>query len=330
MLILGIESSCDETAAAVLEDKEVLSSEIYTQIDIHRVYGGVVPEIASRNHIIKISEVVDRALQKAGKSFDDIDRIAVTKGPGLVGALLVGLNYAKALAYGSSKPLVAVNHLRAHMLSPLIENRDVKPPFIALLVSGGHSNIAYCEDYTKVKILGSTRDDAAGEAYDKVARTLGFSYPGGPMIDEAAKKGDSSKIDFPRVYLEEGSYDFSFSGLKSSVLNYLQKQKNKGVDVDVNDVAASFQEAVLEVLVNKAFRACGEYNIDKLLISGGVAANTGLRAKLEKDKPRNLNIYYPELKYCGDNAAMIAFAAFFEEVEENYLSLNADPSLELI
>lgn len=330
MLILAIETSCDETAAALVEDGNILSSAIFTQIDIHRLYGGVVPEIASRNHIIKIAEIVDRALEEAGKTLDDVDKIAVTKGPGLVGALLVGLNYAKSLAYALSKPLIGVNHLKAHMLSPLITNRDVKPPFMALLVSGGHTYVAHCKDYNDIEILGTTRDDAAGEAYDKVARTLGLPYPGGPLIDQAAKTGDRKKVDFPRAYLEEGSLDFSFSGLKSSVLNYMQKQRNAGLEVNVNDVAASFQEAVVEVLVAKALEACRRLGLKKLLVSGGVAANSRLRASLEEEAKGEIELYYPELKYCGDNAAMIGFAAFYEEEEKDYLSLNADPALELV
>lgn len=330
MLILAIETSCDETAAALVEDGNILSSAIFTQIDIHRLYGGVVPEIASRNHIIKIAEIVDRALEEAGKTLDDVDKIAVTKGPGLVGALLVGLNYAKSLAYALSKPLVGVNHLKAHMLSPLITNRDVKPPFMALLVSGGHTYVAHCKDYNDIEILGTTRDDAAGEAYDKVARTLGLPYPGGPLIDQAAKTGDRKKVDFPRAYLEEGSLDFSFSGLKSSVLNYMQKQRNEGLEVNVNDVAASFQEAVVEVLVAKSLEACRRLGLKKLLVSGGVAANSRLRASLEEEAKGEIELYYPELKYCGDNAAMIGFAAFYEEEEKDYLSLNADPALELV
>lgn len=330
MLILAIETSCDETAAALVEDGNILSSAIFTQIDIHRLYGGVVPEIASRNHIIKIAEIVDRALEEAGKTLDDVDKIAVTKGPGLVGALLVGLNYAKSLAYALSKPLIGVNHLKAHMLSPLITNRDVKPPFMALLVSGGHTYVAHCKDYNDIEILGTTRDDAAGEAYDKVARTLGLPYPGGPLIDQAAKTGDRKKVDFPRAYLEEGSLDFSFSGLKSSVLNYMQKQRNAGLEVNVNDVAASFQEAVVEVLVAKALEACRRLGLKKLLVSGGVAANSRLRASLEEEARGEIELYYPELKYCGDNAAMIGFAAFYEEEEKDYLSLNADPALELV
>lgn len=330
MLILAIETSCDETAAALVEDGNILSSAIFTQIDIHRLYGGVVPEIASRNHIIKIAEIVDRALEEAGKTLDDVDKIAVTKGPGLVGALLVGLNYAKSLAYALSKPLIGVNHLKAHMLSPLITNRDVKPPFMALLVSGGHTYVAHCKGYNDIEILGTTRDDAAGEAYDKVARTLGLPYPGGPLIDQAAKTGDRKKVDFPRAYLEEGSLDFSFSGLKSSVLNYMQKQRNAGLEVNVNDVAASFQEAVVEVLVAKSLEACRRLGLKKLLVSGGVAANSRLRASLEEEARGEIELYYPELKYCGDNAAMIGFAAFYEEEEKDYLSLNADPALELV
>ncbi len=333
VLILGIESSCDETSCALVKNgREVLSNEIYTQIPIHVEYGGVVPEIASRNHLIKISDVVDNALKKANCQFSDVDAIAVTQGPGLVGALLVGLNYAKALSYALKKPLIAVNHLKGHLLSPLLSYPDLEPPYMALVVSGGNSYLAICHDYDEIEVVGSSRDDALGEAYDKVARTLGFEYPGGPKIDKAAKKGNGKAINFPRVYLEPDSLDFSFSGIKTAVLNYINSQKQKNVIINKDDVAASFQEAVLEVLVNKSIRACKKYNMDKLVVSGGVAANSRLRDLFNQETTKNnIAIYYPAFEYCTDNAAMIASAAFYVDKLDmaNALSLNANPALSL-
>ncbi len=355
MLILGIESSCDETSCALVRDgREVLSNEIYTQIPIHLEYGGVVPEIASRNHLIKISDVVDNALEKAVVTFDDVDAIAVTRGPGLVGALLVGVNYAKALSYALKKPLIGVNHLKGHLLSPLLSYPELEPPYIALVVSGGNSYLAICHDYDEIEVLGKSRDDALGEAYDKVARTLGFEYPGGPKIDAAAKLGNGKAIDFPRVYLESGSLDFSFSGIKTAVLNYINSEKqriknaflvsNKALvesrnlkqdletELNKNDIAASFQEAVLEVLVNKSMLACKKYENKKLVVSGGVAANSRLRElfSIEAEKD-GVEVYYPEFQYCTDNAAMIASAAYYVDKleKEEALRLNANPALGL-
>ncbi len=333
MLILGIESSCDETSCALVRDgREVLSNEIYTQIPIHVEYGGVVPEIASRNHLIKISDVVDNALKKAGCRFDDVDAIAVTKGPGLVGALLVGLNYAKALSYALKKPLIGVNHLKGHLLSPLLSYPDLKPPYMALVVSGGNTYLGMCHDYDDIEVVGSSRDDALGEAYDKVARTLGFEYPGGPKIDAAAKRGNGSAIDFPRVYLEQDSLDFSFSGIKTAVLNHINSAKQKSIDINKDDIAASFQEAVLEVLVNKSIKACQKYDMNKLVVSGGVAANSRLRELFNKQTAKSdIEMYYPAFEYCTDNAAMIASAAFYVDAldKEAGLRLNANPALTL-
>ncbi len=333
MLILGIESSCDETSCAVVKDgRNVLSNEIYTQIPIHVEYGGVVPEIASRNHLIKISDVVDNALKSANCTFDDIDAIAVTKGPGLVGALLVGVNYAKALSYALKKPLIAVNHLKGHLLSPLLNYPELKPPYMGLVVSGGNSYLAICHDYDEIEVVGKSRDDALGEAYDKVARTLGFEYPGGPKIDKAAKKGNGDAVHFPRVYLEEGSLDFSFSGIKTAVLNHINSENQKNSVLNKDDIAASFQEAVLEVLVNKSILACQKYNMQKLVVSGGVAANSRLRELFnEESKKNNIEVFYPELQYCTDNAGMIAAAAFYvdELKKEEALRLNANPALAL-
>ncbi len=333
MLILGIESSCDETSCALVEDgRKVLCNEVLTQIPIHIEFGGVVPEIASRNHLLKISDVVDNALKKAGKTFDDVDAISVTKGPGLVGALLVGVNYAKSLAYALKKPLIPVNHLKGHLLSPLLSYPELEAPYVALVVSGGNSYLAICHDYDEIEVIGASRDDAVGEAYDKVARTLGFQYPGGPKIDVSAKKGNREAIKFPRIYLEEGSLDFSFSGIKTAVLNYINSAKQKNIEINVDDISASFQEAVLEVLIAKSLIACKKYSMDKLVVSGGVAANSRLREILdEKAKTDNLKVYYPEMQYCTDNAAMIAAAAFYvDSIEgEELLRLNAYPGLKL-
>lgn len=334
MLILGIESSCDETSCALVEDgRKVLSNEIYTQIPIHKEYGGVVPEIASRNHLIKISEIVDSALEKASCTFQKLDAIAVTKGPGLVGALLVGVNYAKALSYALKKPLIAVNHLKGHLLSPLLSYPELEAPYMGLVVSGGNSYLAICQDYDRIEIVGSSRDDALGEAYDKVARTLGFEYPGGPKIDAASKRGRRDAVHFPRIYLEEGSLDFSFSGIKTAVLNYINSEKQRGVQIfNKDDIAASFQEAVLEVLVEKSVRACKKYRMKKLVISGGVAANSRLRELFQEAGIKHgLELYYPAFEYCTDNAAMIAAAAYYERTLsfEEALRLNADPALSL-
>ncbi len=329
--ILAIESSCDETSAAVVVDgREVLSNIIESQIPIHKEYGGVVPEIASRNHLIKISSVVQEALNKANLELDDIDKIAVTYGPGLVGALLVGVNYAKALAYAIEKPLVAVNHLLGHLSSPLLTFKDLKPPYMSLVVSGGHTYLARVHDYTDVEIVGETRDDAIGEAYDKVARTLGFEYPGGPKIDKAAKAGDRNSVQFPRVFLEKDSLDFSFSGIKSAVLNHVNSAKMKGLEINAEDISASFQEAVLEVLVEKSIRAVDKFGYDKLVVAGGVAANTRLREMLdERSKDKNLEVFYPDFEYCTDNAAMIGSAGFYLDEVANPLELNAMPGLGL-
>lgn len=334
MLILGIESSCDETSCALVRDgREVLSNEIYTQIPIHVEYGGVVPEIASRNHLIKISDVVDTALAKASCTFEDIDAIAVTMGPGLVGALLVGVNYAKALSYALNKPLIGVNHLKGHLLSPLLSYPELEPPYMGLVVSGGNSYLAICKDYDDLEVVGTSRDDALGEAYDKVARTLGFEYPGGPKIDAAAKRGNGSAISFPRVYLEPESLDFSFSGIKTAVLNHINSERQRGNEnLNREDIAASFQEAVLEVLVSKSIRACIRYEIDKLVVSGGVAANSRLRELFHQESVKHgIEMYYPAFEYCTDNAAMIASAAYYVAAlnPEEALRLNADPALKL-
>ena len=333
ILILAIESSCDETAAAVVKNgREVLSNIISSQIDLHKLYGGVVPEIASRKHVENIDAVIKEALKESDTTFDDIDAIAVTYGPGLVGALLVGLAEAKALAYALKKPLIGVHHIEGHISANYIQNKDFKPPYVALVVSGGHSHLVYVEDYGKYEIMGHTRDDAAGEAYDKVARVIGMGYPGGPKIDKAAKLGNPNAIQFPIVFLEEDSYDFSFSGLKSAVLNYVNKEKMMGNEIVPEDVAASFQKSVVEVLVAKTIKAAKEKGVDKVAIAGGVASNTALREALTKACEEN-NIYLsiPSPILCTDNAAMIGSAAYYEYINgiRDGLDLNAVPGLKL-
>ncbi|WP_371829276.1 tRNA (adenosine(37)-N6)-threonylcarbamoyltransferase complex transferase subunit TsaD [Natranaerovirga hydrolytica] len=332
-LILAIETSCDETSAAVVEEgKEILSNIISSQIDLHKLYGGVVPEIASRKHIEKINYVIEEALEKADKKLEDMDAIAVTYGPGLVGALLVGVASAKAIAYGLNKPLVGVHHIEGHINANYIENKDLKPPFMCLVVSGGHSHLVLVKDYGTYEIIGKTRDDAVGEAFDKVARAIGLGYPGGPKIDKLAQEGNAKAIDFPRSYLEEGSYDFSFSGIKSAVLNYLNQCKMKELSINVADISASFQDSVVEVLVNKAIQATKDYKMDQLALAGGVAANSHLRKKLAQTcKENNIKMYYPSLEYCTDNAAMIGVAAYYDYkkgVRHSY-NLNAVPNLKI-
>ncbi len=333
ILILAIESSCDETAAAVVKNgRDVLSNIISSQIDLHKLYGGVVPEIASRKHVENIDAVIKEALKESNTTFDDIDAIAVTYGPGLVGALLVGLAEAKALAYALKKPLVGVHHIEGHISANYIQNKDFEPPYVALVVSGGHSHLVYVEDYGKYEIMGHTRDDAAGEAYDKVARVIGMGYPGGPKIDKAAKLGNPNAIQFPRVFLEEDSYDFSFSGLKSAVLNYVNKEKMMGNEIVPEDVAACFQKSVVEVLVAKTIKAAKEKGVDKVAMAGGVASNTALREALTKACEEN-NIYLsiPSPILCTDNAAMIGSAAYYEYINgiRDGLDLNAVPGLKL-
>lgn len=331
--ILSIETSCDETSAAVVKNgREVLSNMIYSQIDIHKKFGGVVPEVASRNHVEKISQVVDEALEEAKLTFDDIDGIAVTYGPGLVGALLVGVSYAKGLSYTLNKSLIAVNHIEGHICANFIADKSLEPPFISLVVSGGHTHIVHIKDYGSYEILGKTRDDAAGEAFDKVARSLGLGYPGGPLIDKLAKEGNPEAINFPRVYLEKGSLDFSFSGIKSAVLNYLNQQKQKSLPIDNADVAASFQQAVVEVIADKVIMAAEQVGVDTIVLAGGVAANSGLRKEFEiKLKGRGMDFKYPPIILCTDNAAMIGSAAYYEYINGCFAdqTLNAISNLKL-
>lgn len=333
IITLAIESSCDETSVAVLRNgRDVLSNIISSQIEIHKQFGGVVPEIASRKHIENINPIIEEALMEAGLGFEDLDIVGVTHGPGLIGALLVGLSSAKAISYALDIPLVGVNHIEGHVCANYIEHKDLKPPFISLIVSGGHTYLVEVKDYTDYELIGRTRDDAAGEAFDKVARAIGLAYPGGPMIDKLAKKGNKDAIDFPRVMLDEDSYDFSFSGLKTSVLNYLNKMRQNGEDIVVEDVAASFQAAVIEVLVKKAIRLAKEKKLDKIVVSGGVAANSGLRNLLEAEaKKEAIEVYYPSIVLCTDNAAMIGSSAYYNYragKTSNY-NLRAVPNLGL-
>lgn len=331
--ILAIESSCDETSAAVVVNgRNVLSNIIYSQIDIHTLYGGVVPEIASRKHIEKITQVIRQALKEAECTLDDIDAVAVTYGPGLVGALLVGVGAAKAIAFAKDIPLVGVHHIEGHIAANYIENKELEPPFMCLVVSGGHTHLVKVVDYGKFEILGITRDDAAGEAFDKVARAIGLGYPGGPKIDKVAKEGNPEAIHFPRAKVGENAYDFSFSGLKSAVLNYLNACEMKGESVNTADVAASFQKAVTDVLVEHAMHACEQYGFKKFAIAGGVASNSALRAAMEEAcAKRHITFYRPSPIFCTDNAAMIAVAGYYEYCKgtRSGWDLNAVPNLKL-
>ena len=332
-LILAIESSCDETAASVVKNgREVLSNIISSQIELHKLYGGVVPEIASRKHIEKINQVIEEALSVSGKTLSDMDAIAVTYGPGLVGALLVGVAEAKAISYAANLPLVGVHHIEGHISANYIENKDLEPPFICLVVSVGHTHLVRVKDYGEYEILGRTRDDAAGEAFDKVARAIGLGYPGGPKIDKLAKEGNAGAIHFPKAKIEDAPYDFSFSGLKSAVLNYLNGCKMKGEEIVEADVAASFQKAVVDVLVEHAILAVKESGMDKLAIAGGVASNGSLRKAMEEACAENhIKFYRPSPIFCTDNAAMIGAAGYYEYKKgvRSGLDLNAVPNLKL-
>ena len=332
-LILAIESSCDETAASVVKNGRcVLSNIISSQIAIHTLYGGVVPEIASRKHIEKINQVVEAALKEADVTLDDIDAIGVTYGPGLVGALLVGVAEAKAIAYAKKKPLVGVHHIEGHVSANYIEHPDLEPPFLCEIISGGHTHLVIVKDYGSFEILGRTRDDAAGEAFDKVARAIGLGYPGGPKIDKLAKEGNPHAIDFPRAHMEDAPYDFSFSGVKSAVLNHLNKCRMTGEPIVEADIAASFQQAVVDVLVDNAIRAAKDYHMDRLAIAGGVASNGALRAAMEAAcEKEGIRFYRPSPIFCTDNAAMIGVAGYYEYMAgvRSGLDLNAVPNLKL-
>ncbi len=331
-LVLAVETSCDDTCCAIVRDgKEVLSSVIASQIDLHKQFGGVVPEEASRMHIEKLSLVIDKALEKADVSLDDIDAVGVTYAPGLVGALLVGLNEAKAIAFALKKPLVATHHIKSHIFANFIEN-DIDFPFVCLVASGGHTHLFEVNDYDDIKLKGQTLDDAIGEAYDKVARALGLGYPGGPIIDKMAKKGDKTAIDFPRSWLKKDEYNFSFSGIKSAVLNYLNQAKMKGEEIVVEDVCASFQAAVIEVLVKKTTNLAKARGIKRIAIGGGVSANSYLREEMQKAcDEQGIDFYYPSMQYCTDNAAMVGVTAYYELLAGNVAdySVNAIGTLEL-
>ena len=331
--ILAIESSCDETAAAVVKNgREVLSNVISSQIDLHTLFGGVVPEIASRKHIERINQVIGQALSDAEMTLDEITAIGVTYGPGLVGALLVGVAEAKAIAYAKKLPLIGVHHIEGHVSANFIENKELKPPFLCLIVSGGHTHLVIMKDYGEFEILGRTRDDAAGEAFDKVARAIGLGYPGGPKIDRAAKEGNPHAMEFPRAKIEGCPYDFSFSGLKSAVLNFLNHEKMAGREVNRNDLAASFQNAVVEALVSRAILAAKEYGLKDVAIAGGVASNSALRAAMEEAcQKEGFRFYRPSPVLCTDNAAMIGAAAYYEYKKgaRSGWDLNAVPNLKL-
>ena len=333
VLILGIETSCDETAAAVVKNgEEVLSNVISSQVALHAEFGGVVPEIASRNHLEKIDEVIRLAIKEAGISMQELTAIAVTVGPGLVGALLVGVSEAKALAFALGKPLIPVHHIEGHIAANFISNPECEPPFVCLVASGGHSHLLLVEDYGKIRIYGRTRDDAAGEAFDKVARAVGLGYPGGPKLEKMAKEGNPHAYHFPTAKMEDAPYDFSFSGVKSAVLNEMNRKKMLGEEVRVADLCASFQENVTEVLTEKAIALCKELHINRLSIAGGVAANGKLREKMEeKAKQEGMEFFCPKLILCTDNAAMIAAAAYHEWKKGNFAGhdVNAYPSLSL-
>ena len=333
MKILSFESSCDETSCAVIEDgRHILSDVISTQVPIHKKFGGVVPEIASRHHIEDVLPVAIEALEQAGASWEDMDAIAVTQGPGLVGALLVGVAAAKAAAWALDKPLIAVNHMEGHIFANLLQYPDLEPPFVCLVVSGGHTHLVIVKDYGQFEILGRTRDDAAGEAFDKVARAIGLGYPGGPKIDKLAKEGNPDAIEFPRAKIGENPYDFSFSGVKSAVLNYLNGAKMKGEEVNRADIAASFQKAVVDVLVEHTMQAAADFGMKKVAIAGGVASNGALRTAMEKAcTERGYKFYRPSPIFCTDNAAMIGVAAYYEYIRGTRHSwdLNAVPNLKL-
>lgn len=333
VIILAVESSCDETAASVVKNgREVLSNVITSQIETHTVYGGVVPEIASREHIKAVNYVIERALAEAGLGLEDMTAIAVTYGPGLVGALLVGVAEAKAIAYAAKKPLIGVHHIEGHVSANFIEHPELEPPFVCLIISGGHTHLVIVKDYGEFEIIGRTRDDAAGEAFDKVARAVGLGYPGGPKVDKAAREGNPHGIRFPRGKVEGAPYDFSFSGLKSAALNYINHAKMAGEEICVPDLAASFQLSVVESLVSRGTLACEEYGYKKLAIAGGVACNSALRTVMKAAcEKRGIAFYHPSPIYCTDNAAMIGAAAYYEYLRGNIAGwdLNAVPNLKL-
>lgn len=330
---MGIETSCDDSCVSILKnDRDLIVNLISSQIDIHTLFGGVVPEIASRKHLEAINPLIDKALKDASLSYSDIDLISVTKGPGLMGSLLVGISAAKGLSLATNTPMIGANHIEGHICANYLAHKELEPPLISLVVSGGHTYLVRVDGYTDYEVIGKTRDDAAGESFDKVARKMGLGYPGGPKIDKLAKEGNPEAMDFPRVMLEKDSYDFSFSGLKTAVLNYMNNASQKGEGFNKADVAASFQDAVADVLVAKSMRLLEETGYDKLTLSGGVAANSRLREKLIKEcEKKGIQFYYPPIKLCTDNAAMIAMAGHLNykagEVSDNFMKVY--PNLEL-
>ena len=330
-LTLSIESSCDETAAAVLANgRELLSNVISTQIETHKLYGGVVPEIASRQHLMNINSVIAKALDDAGVTISDIDLIAVTYGPGLIGALVIGVAAAKALALANDIPLVGVNHMHGHISSNYISYPELEPPFVSLVISGGHTNLINVKDYTSFEVIGSTRDDAVGEAYDKVARVIGLGYPGGPKIDNLAKEGDPEAIHFKRVYLDKDSLDFSFSGIKTAVLNFVNTERQANRELDISNIAAGFQEAIVDVLVDKSMQAVRQYGDGRLVLAGGVAANSRIREAVAKRcEEEEIELFLPEKKLCTDNAAMIACAGYYKYLKCGADSLRLDATANL-
>jgi len=325
-LILGVETSCDETAAAIVEDgKKIISNVVASQVTVHQKYGGVVPEIASRKHMEFIIPVIDRALCIAEKKIDDLSGIAVTYGPGLIGSLLVGLSVAKAIAYARDIPFIGVNHLEAHIYANFLEHKELTPPFICLIVSGGHTSLIYMKDFGEYKLLGQTKDDAAGEVFDKISKVLNLGYPGGPIIEKLAKRGNSSAIKFPRPFLNNKDYDFSFSGLKTSVIYYIRKLRNENKVLQVENILASFQQAVVDVLTEKTINAAQEFKTKKIILAGGVAANNILRKDIkERAKMLNIEVFYPSLYLCTDNAAMVASVGYFKLRDNKKSSLKLD------
>lgn len=330
-LIMGIETSCDETAAAIVEDgKNIISNIVASQISIHQKYGGVVPEIASRKHIEYIIPVIDKALDESGKKITDLSAIAVTYGPGLIGSLLVGLSVAKAIAYAQNIPLIGINHLEAHIYANFLEHNEIKPPFVCLIVSGGHTSLVYIRNFGEYKLLGQTKDDAAGEVFDKIAKVLELGYPGGPITERLAKEGDPSSIKFPRPILNDKSYDFSFSGLKTAVIYHIKELKEENKNIPVSDILASFQKAVTDVLVGKTIKAALEFKTKQIILAGGVAANNSLRREIkEKADLLDIEVFYPSIFLCTDNAAMVASVGYYKFKENKKSSLNLDAASRL-
>ncbi|GAH31124.1 unnamed protein product [marine sediment metagenome] len=325
-LIMGIETSCDETAAAIVEDgKKIISNVVASQINIHQKYGGVVPEIASRKHMEYIIPVIDKALDESEKKITDLSAIAVTYGPGLIGSLLVGLSVAKAMAYAQNIPLIGINHLEAHIYANFLEHNEIKSPFVCLIVSGGHTSLVYIRNFGEYKLLGQTKDDAAGEVFDKITKVLDLGYPGGPITERLAKEGEPSSIKFPRPLLNDGSYDFSFSGLKTAVIYYIKELKEKNKIIPVKDILSSFQQAVVDVLVEKTLRAVLEFKTKQIVLAGGVAANSSLRKEIkEKANLLNIKVFHPPTFLCTDNAAMVASAGYYKFKENKNSSLSID------